>query len=99
MFIAKVVGNVWATRKHKQLKNCKLLLVRPISVHNSEEFIGETILAIDGAVDAGLGNVVLVLDEGGSARKILNNEKAPVRTVVCGVIDSVNLKGEVKKYA
>lgn len=99
MFIGKVVGNVWATRKHRQLKNCKLLLVKPVSAHDPDEFIGDTTLAIDGGVDAGPGNIVLVLDEGGSARKVLNNEKAPVRTVICGVIDSMNLKGALKKYA
>jgi len=30
---------------------------------------------------------VLVVDEGGSARKMLNNPKAPVRTIICGIVD------------
>ncbi|MBI4656562.1 MAG: EutN/CcmL family microcompartment protein [Elusimicrobia bacterium] len=92
MFIAKVVGNVWATRKHRQLKNCKLLLVKPVSAGNREQFIGDTVLVLDGGVSAGPGDVVLVLDEGGSARKILANDRAPVRTVVCGVIDKIYQK-------
>ncbi|OGS30797.1 MAG: hypothetical protein A2218_08400 [Elusimicrobia bacterium RIFOXYA2_FULL_53_38] len=99
MFIAKVVGNVWATRKHQELKDCKLLLVKAIDPYDPGRFSGETTLALDGGLGAGPGNVVLVVDEGGSARKVLGNPKCPVRTVVCGIIDQVSSKNEVKKYA
>jgi len=99
MFIAKVVGNVWATRKHRELKDCKLLLVKAIDPYDPGKFSGETTLALDGGLGAGPGNVVLVVDEGGSARKVLGNPKCPVRTVVCGIIDQVSSKNEVKKYA
>jgi microcompartment protein CcmK/EutM len=43
------------------------------------------------AVDAGVGERVLVLDEGTGARQILGNAKAPIRSVVVGVVDSVDL--------
>ncbi|MCG2725599.1 MAG: EutN/CcmL family microcompartment protein [Elusimicrobia bacterium] len=86
MFIGKVIGNVWATQKHAQLQNLKLLLVKPISP-NDAKFSGVTTLAVDGNIGAGVGDTVLVVDEGGSARKILNNPKAPVRTIICGIVD------------
>ena len=98
MFIAKVVGNVWATRKHKTLFARKLMLVKAVEPF-SGQFIGDTQLAVDGGVDSGVGDTVLVLDEGGSARKILKDDKAPVRTVICGVVDLVYSKDKVKKYA
>jgi microcompartment protein CcmK/EutM len=43
------------------------------------------------AVDAGVGQRVLVLDEGNGARQILGSATAPVRSVVVGVVDSVDL--------
>lgn len=101
MFIAKVVGNVWATRKHKALESAKLLLVRRID-GISGKFLDEDVsLAVDpagGGVGAGVGSTVLVVDEGGSARQILNDKTAPVRTVICGVVDSVSFGGKTKKW-
>jgi len=99
MFIAKVVGNVWATRKHRELKDCKLLLVRAVEPLEPGKFSGETTLALDGGLGAGPGDIVLVVDEGGSARKVLGNPKCPARTVICGVADQAVSGGEVKKYA
>ena len=98
MFIAEVVGNVWGTRKHASLEGKRLLLVRPIDPM-TEKPLGDAIMALEGGVGAGPGSVVLVLDEGGSARGVLKDEAAPVRTVVCGIVDSVVAGGKVKKYA
>ncbi len=61
------MGNIWSTRKHAQLNNLKLLLVKPIS--NDGKFSGDTTLAVDRDLGAGIGNTVLVVDEGGSAKK------------------------------
>lgn len=98
MFIGEVVGNVWGTRKHPALKNRRLLLVRPIHPLTGEP-AGDAVMAVDGGVDSGPGSVVLVLDEGGSARGILKDEAAPVRTVVCAVVDQVVCGDKTKKYA
>ena len=89
MFIAKVVGNVWATRKHKELRNCKLLLVKQVDTNDKTKFLGDTTLALDGGMDAGPGDIVMVVDEGGSARSVLGNPKCPVRTVISGIVDNL----------
>ena len=89
MFIAKVIGNVWATRKHAGLENSTLLIVKAVDISTPGKLTGEATLAIDGNQGAGPGDTVLVVDEGGSARKILKNSKAPVRTVVAGIVDKV----------
>lgn len=98
MFIGEVVGNVWGTRKHPTLEGKRLLLVRPINPMTAEP-LGDAIMALDGGVDSGPGSIVLVVDEGGSARSVLKVEGAPVRTVVCGIVDQVASGGKVKRYA
>jgi len=98
MIVAKVVGNVWATRKHTSLTGHKLLLVKQIEPLTGA-FIGATMMAVDGGVDAGPGDTVLMLDEGGSARKVLKDDEAPVRALICGVVDAASNSKQVKKYA
>lgn len=98
MFIAAVVGNTWGTRKHPSLQGKRLLLVRPIHPM-TEAPLGEPLMALDGGIGSGPGSVVLVLDEGGSARQVLGDPKAPVRAVVCAVVDQVFMGGKVKRYA
>ena len=93
MFIAKVIGNVWSTNKHPSLLGSKLLIVSPLDA-KTRKVQGEPTLALDVELGAGPGDVVLVMDEGSSARQILKNKKAPVRTVICGIIDEVCVNGE-----
>ncbi len=94
MFIAKVIGNVWATRKHPGLKGATMLLVKAVDPMDGNKLVGEAQLALDGNQGAGAGDTVLIVDEGGSARKILKNSKAPVRTVIAGIVDKVHITGE-----
>ncbi len=96
MIVAKVIGNVWATRKHSTLKGKKLLLIKPVDEMTGKPN-GETQMAID-CVDAGPGDTVLVLDEGSSCRQILGYESGPTRTIVVGVIDNVYKENKFKKY-
>ena len=97
MFVAEVVGNVWGTRKHKSLCDKRLLLVRPIDPL-TEERTGYAVMAVEYGTGAGPGSIVLVMDEGGSARSALKDEKAPVRTVVVGIVDCVTSGGKAKRY-
>ncbi len=97
MKVCEVVGNVWATRKHPSLKGLKLLLVRQLDFDTGKP-VGETMLAAEKNIDAGIGDTVLVNDEGNSARMMLGNPVAGIRTVVCGIVDEVFYSGKVKKY-
>ena len=97
MFVGEVIGNVWGTRKHRSLDGKRLLLVRPIDPL-TEKPLGDAMMALDGGVGSGPGSIVLVVDEGGSARGILKDEEAPVRAVVCGIVDSVSSGGKVRNY-
>jgi len=98
MYIGEVVGNAWGVQRHPSLQKKSLFLVRPIDPM-TEEPLGEAVLALDGGFGAGPGSVVLVVDEGGSARGILGDPKAPVRTIICGIVDQVVRGGKIKKYA
>lgn len=97
MFIGKVVGTVWATRKHKSLNDLRLLLVCPFDPV-SKQIIGPPQLAVDKKFQAGLFNIVLVIDEGNSARQILEDRVAPIRTIICGIVDSVTVNGKIIKF-
>jgi len=98
MIVAEVVGNVWGQYKHPSLDSRRLMLVRPIDPL-TEEPLGEAVMAVDIGVGASPGSIVLVMDEGGSARQMLGDERAPVRTVICGIIDTVAMYGSEKRYA
>ena len=97
MFIAKVTGHVWADRKHRELAGGKLLLVKAMDPDDGGRLVGDTTLALDGGFGAGPGDIVLVVDEGGSARKVLGKPKCPVRTVICGVLDDAPAGAKTKR--
>ncbi len=97
MFVARVVGNVWATRKHPLLEGRKLMLVEPVDGFTGKP-CGETQLAIDHASGSGRGDTVLVLDEGSSCRQILGVGSGPVRTIIAGVIDTLGGSGKFRKF-
>ncbi len=97
MKICKVVGNVWATRKQKCLNGLKLLLVQTIDIGTGKAK-GDVMLAVEKNVDAGIGNIVLVNDEGNSARQMLGLPVAGIRTVVCGIVDEASRSGKTEKY-
>jgi len=86
MFLARVVGEVVATIKHAELAAQKLLLVR--GVDPDGRTTSRLMIALD-TVDAGLGDHVLVADEGNSAAQVLRRGRGAVRTVIVGVVDEV----------
>ena len=85
MIVARVTGEVIATTKHGDLATAKLLLVRPVSA--AGELEGKAVIAVD-AADAGVGDLVLVADEGNAAAQVLQRPRGSIRTVVVGVIDA-----------
>lgn len=97
MRVARVIGNVWGTKKHLALEGIKLLLVQTMEI-DSGNVNGELSLAVDQSLGAGPGDTVLLVDEGSSARQILGKKSAPVRLAICGIVDQVCVNGKVKKF-
>lgn len=97
MKIARVVGNVWATRKVPVLENKKMLLVQPMDPVNGKTH-GKVMMALCDRIDAGIGDVVLVMDEGSSAKQVLGTDNSPIRTFIFGIVDELEKDGNVVKY-
>jgi ethanolamine utilization protein EutN len=90
MTLARVVASVVATEKHPHYLGKKLLVVRPVGPDGVPK--GKTMLAVDG-VQAGIGDLVLVVDEGGSSRDVVGDAKAvTIRTAICGIVDRVDIE-------
>jgi ethanolamine utilization protein EutN len=90
VIIALVLGNVVATEKDRHYKGKKVLIVQPLGPDGKPK--GKSFLAVDG-VQAGAGDRVLVVDEGGSARLAVQDEAAvTIRAAVCGIVDRVDIE-------
>ncbi|HRN69521.1 MAG TPA: EutN/CcmL family microcompartment protein [Promineifilum sp.] len=88
MYIGQVAGTVVATIKHEAFNGRKLLLVERLDLDGTPT--ADYDICVD-AARAGVGDRVLVLDEGNGARQVLGMKTAPIRAVVVGVIDEVAL--------
>ena len=91
MFLADVLGSVTSPVQLECLDGRTLLLLQPVTPAGAPS--GNARIAID-SVGAGEGDRVLVIDEGNSGRQILGAPDAPVKTLVVGVIDHVEVGGE-----
>jgi len=88
--LAKVKGNIVSTQKNSNLKGQKLLIVHPIDLNNN--YMGKKdVVALD-FVDAGIGDTVLLVQEGKAVQQILGHRKAPVHSIIVAVVDSIDIK-------
>ena len=90
MQLARVVGTVVATHKHKKFEGAKLLLVQPVTLEDEPR--GPTLLAVD-SVGAGVHERVLVVMEGRAAGEALGRKGAPVDAAIVGIVDHVDAQG------
>ena len=95
MKLGIVIGQVISTIRHPALKGRKLMMVQPVDPQL--EPTEQPIVAVD-MVNAGVGEMVLVAEEGKAARLVLGVERAPVRTLLLGIVDHVEAGG-VKRQA
>ena len=88
MQIARVVGTVVATHKHRAFEGAKLMLVQPLNADDTPR--GAPLLAVDG-VGAGVDEKVLVVIEGRAAGEALGRKAAPVDAAIIGIVDTVTI--------
>ena len=88
MLIGRVVGELVSTQKHESHRGRKALLVQPLNLDGSDR--GNTLIAFD-AVDAGIGDRVLVVTEGFSAMTAVGRPQSPIDMAVVGFIDRIDL--------
>lgn len=89
MLLARVLGNVVATQKNERYANARVMLCQPISLEGEE--IGLTLLALD-SVDAGVGDTVLIVQEGwGASTAATGVPGAAIDSAIVGVVDRIDL--------
>ncbi|MBT8102865.1 MAG: EutN/CcmL family microcompartment protein [Gammaproteobacteria bacterium] len=88
MILGRVTGSIVSTIHHPIVDGRKLLVTERLDAGGRPT--GGYIIAID-AIGAGFGETVLILDEGNGARQILDAIDAPVRSMVVGIVDAVEL--------
>jgi ethanolamine utilization protein EutN len=84
MLLARVEGNLTATRKHPSLEGWRLLICQPISQEGTPEGVPQ--VAID-SHGAGLHERVIISSDGLAARKAVGDDHSPVRWLIVGIVD------------
>jgi ethanolamine utilization protein EutN len=84
MYLARVEGNIVATRKHPSLESWRLVICQPIGTNGQTE--GAPIVAID-SHGAGMHQQVVISSDGMAARRAVGSDKSPVRWLVIGIVD------------
>ena len=89
MILGRIIGSVVSIIHHPVVEGRKLLVAERLDP--SRHPTGGYIIAID-AIGAGQGETVLILDGGTGARQIIDDDTAPVRSIVVGIVDAVELE-------
>lgn len=90
MILARVIGNVVATQKNQRYENARVMLCQPLTPEGFE--IGATLIALD-SVDAGEGDMVLIVQEGWGASTAATGEVgAAIDSAIIGIVDRVDLQ-------
>ncbi len=88
MLLAKVVGNVWSTKKKDEISALRLLVIQPLGKNLKPD--GNVLVAAD-EVGAGFGELVIVT-QGSPAMRAFNKEKLiPIDAAVVGIVDNLEL--------
>jgi ethanolamine utilization protein EutN len=87
MFLARVIGTVWGTRKDEHLKGFKLQFIQPMDRRRND--VGDPVVAVD-TVGAGPGETVMYI----TAREAvipLPVDEAPVDASIVGIVDRIDI--------
>lgn len=93
MFLGRVIGTVWSTKKDENLVGAKFLIVRQLELDLTEK--SNFVVAVD-SVGAGVGEVVLVAT-GSSARQTNFTKNKPVDAVIMAIVDKLDISSIKEK--
>ena len=94
MLLAKVIGNVWSTKKKDEISALRLLFIQPLGRDLKPD--GHVLVAVD-EVGAGFGELVIVT-QGAPAMQAFRKSKSdliPVDAVVVGIVDNLEMADDV----
>jgi microcompartment protein CcmK/EutM len=84
MLLARVEGNLTATRKHSSFEGWRLIICQPINQAGEAEGVPQ--VAID-PLGAGMHERVIISSDGMAARKAVGDQKSPVRWMITAIVD------------
>lgn len=87
MILGRVCGSIYSTINHPFYDGKRLLIVDRLNRDGKPS--GKYLIAVD-TVDAGAGEKVLIVDEGNSARQIIGDSAAPIRSIIIGIVDDIH---------
>jgi ethanolamine utilization protein EutN len=93
MFLGKVVGTVWSTKKTPDLEGVKFLIVHPIDLDKEPT---RNIVVVADRLGAGVGEVVLCA-YGKAARSAVGNQDMSIEAAVVGIIDRVDVQDDIAR--
>ena len=93
MFLAKVVGTVWSTKKTPDLEGVKFLIVHPIDLDKEPT---RNIVVVADRLGAGIGEVVLCA-YGKAARSAVGNQEMSIEAAVVGIIDRMDIQDDIAR--
>lgn len=89
MILARVVGNIVATKKNQRYEGASVMLCQQVTPEGEETV--NTVIALN-AVDAGVGDTVLIVQEGwGASTASTGKPGAAIDSAIIGVVDYVDL--------
>lgn len=88
MFLAKVVGTVWSTKKSPDLEGMRFLIVHPIELDKEPT---RSIVVVADRLGAGVGEVVMCA-YGKAARTAVGNQEMAIEAAVVGIVDRVDVQ-------
>lgn len=88
MKLGKVIGNVVSTIKTHSHQGRKLMVVQPVDLNG--HLHSDSFIAVDCA-QAGIGDIVLIVEEGGSAREVMKHPEGAVDAVIVGIVDAYDV--------
>jgi ethanolamine utilization protein EutN len=93
MFLAKVVGTVWSTKKTPDLEGVKFLIVHPIDLDKEPT---RNIVVVADRLGAGVGEVVMCA-YGKAARSAVGNQEMSIEAAVVGIVDRVDVQDDITR--
>ena len=90
MFIGKVVGTVWSTKKTPDLEGVKFLVVHPYDLDKEPN---KSIIVVADRLGAGIGEIVMCAF-GKAARSAIGDQEMCIEAAVVGIVDRVDLSDE-----
>lgn len=88
MYLGRIIGTIWATRKYESISGYKMQLVQPINAGKIET--GEPFIALD-TIGAGPGEIIFFITSS-EAVIPLDVDMAPVDASIVGIVDSINVE-------